>query len=211
MNAHQIYQEAVGLLRAGNPQAALDKLHLALEICPDHPDYLSERGVVYFHLEKFDLALIDLDRAQLLEPENPYRYSSRAYVKDRVGDLEGAITDYSKAVELDPEDAVAYNNLGLVQEKMGYQNKAQSNFNKADELADKKGFFDRIPDNEKQTKPEPEKFILPGKHKTANYIKKDDDSSAKKESKWGIIKSVFTSKEGFKDFMSFIFKRKKQD
>lgn len=196
MTGKSFYTEGMLLLDQGKFEPALQLFNKALELDPDQPDFLSDRAVAYFHLEKKDLAIIDLNRAQQLDPENPYRYSSRAFVKDSLGDIDGAISDYEKATSLDPKDAVAWNNLGLLEEKKGYLKKAQSHFNKADELIQKNT-------NEESGK---EKFIPMSEIKKelpetsdGNKIKKTNTDSA-----WQHVKYAVFTRTGRKEFFSFI-------
>ena len=183
---------------------ALSQFNSALELSPDHPDCLSDRAVAYIHLGKLDLALFDMNLAQKLEPTNPYRYSSRAYLKDRIGDLQGAIEDYSKAIELDPDDAIAYNNLGILEEKAGRIENAKKNFKIADEIENKNKVKEFQPEKEQ------EKFIsIQNENKiTENSIlaEENDELESSKLKKVTVIKSVFTSKNGFTEFFGFIFR-----
>jgi len=114
---------------------ALGAIEKALTLAPGNPNYISERGVIYLHMKKYPLALMDFDEALRLDPYNAYRYASRAFMKEAAGDLDGALKDYEKAMELDPEDAVVMNNLGLLLEKMGRAEPAKKLFEKADELS----------------------------------------------------------------------------
>ncbi len=125
------------------------------------------------------------DEGVMLEPDNPYRFSSRAYVKDRMQNYQGAIDDYTRAIELDPEDAISYNNRGMVEEKLGHQQRAQRNFAKADALQ---------PGSTKVTLPPPPPTRVPdgpsSKPNSADYMR--------------TMRSVFTSKERFRDFVAFL-------
>ncbi len=128
-----LYQ-TICLTRLQKPEEALACINRALELQPQEADFLSERGVVYLHMKKHALALLDFDAAVHLQPDRPYRYASRAFLKEAAGDLQGAVKDYEKALALDPEDAVVHNNLGLLLEKLGRNQEARSNFSKADAL-----------------------------------------------------------------------------
>jgi len=125
---------AMASLQDGNPQKALGHMEQALFFEPGNANYISEMGVVHFHLKNRELSLYHMDKALELEPGNPYRYSSRAYIRSSFGMVKEAIADYEKAVALDPEDSVAYNNLGLLQEQAGWSDKAQMNYRQADAL-----------------------------------------------------------------------------
>ena len=135
MKAAQHHQKAQQLIYSEDYKDALKEIRKAVALEPKNADFISEYGVILFHLKRKLEAIEQLNKALELEPKNPYRYSSRAYVKDSIGDTQGAIDDYLKCIELDPEDAVAYNNLGLLEEKLGRKQQAKKRFEKADELA----------------------------------------------------------------------------
>lgn len=183
--------------RLGNFQQSAEELTQALMLAPDQAQLYSDRGISYFMLGDREKSLRDFNKAQELEPQNPYRYSSRAYVKDAFRDTKGAIEDYQKALEIDPEDAISYNNLGLLLEKVGYQKEAQQHFAKADQIEGRKlnitseqsAVYSEIKTSATEKKPivngpEPKTKI------TAGYL-------------GSTIKSIFTTRKGFQEFMQF--------
>ena len=177
-------------IRRSNTAKALELIDKSLELAPENADFIFEKGVILFHAGKKSLALLQMDRALELEPKNPFRHSGRAFIKDSLGDLEGAIADYEAAILLDPEDAVSHNNLGLLQEKLGWKEKAGKNFIKADKLAENEklfSFLDNAPDTaeDSSAKPEP-------------------DNEDKKESRFSIMKQVFTNAKMRNEFWHFI-------
>lgn len=182
-------------IKLGRYFEAVDLLSRALKLSPENPDLYSERGVANFLSGRMEEALKDLDKARELEPQNPYRYSSRAFVRDKAGDLKGAISDYQKAIRLDPEDAIAYNNLGLLQEKVGNKDQAKKNFSKADTLQGRA--------------PMPEIGKADNKAEPASGQTEKPGLSLKHYLETS--RAVFTSREGFKEFMNFIFRNKKKD
>lgn len=212
INTH--HKNADALMDEQKYDKALIAFNKALEKSPNHPHILSQRGVLYLHLNNKKCCLDDLQLALKLEPENSYRYASLAYARDFFGDLDGAISDYEKAVELDPEDAVAHNNLGLLLEKKGYQSKAEKKFQKADKLSKlEKKFFDAV--DEKEGKSDSEKLDSnspkpkDGEKLQPTKLKKDEKVKPRQ-----LFVKVFTDKEHFKEFISFIkngFKIKKDD
>ena len=156
-------------------------------------DALSQRAVAYLNIERYDLSLIDMNKAAEIDPLYSYRYASRAYLKTRIGDLEGAVADYEKAAELDPSDGINYNNLALAQEQLGYANKAKSNFKKSDDLTGVTAT--RIARQSKERDQE----------EVTNEVKPTQKS---------VVKETLTTKSGFKDFIRFIkngFKIKQDD
>lgn len=201
---HLLFQEPENLkalmglsavnLQLGRHFEAIDLLSKALKLSPENAELYSQRGVAYFLSARIEEALEDLNKAQKLEPENPYRYSSRAFVRDKAGDLKGAISDYQKAIELDPEDAIAHNNLGLIQEKMGYKEQAKENFTKADTLQGRPP----MPEIGKTEKTESTDAETPKPELSLRHF-------------LATSRSVFTSREGFKEFINFLFRNKNRD
>lgn len=173
---------------------AIRHLSMAITLGPRQAQLYSERAVAYLMSNKNSEAIADFDTALELEPKNPYRYSSRAFARDRTGDTLGAVRDYQKAIELDPEDAIAHNNLGLIQEKMGYGEQAKENFSKADFLEGRS-----LPDNE--STPEPLAPQPPPKENLSPKLSLKDYGT--------VLKSVLTTREGFREFIAFLLKNKK--
>jgi Flp pilus assembly protein TadD len=187
--------------KLGDFSQAVSIFQKAIFLAPNQADIYSQLGVTFFHQKQLNLALENMDKAVSLEPENPYRYSSRAYIKDANKDIDGAILDYEKAISLDPEDAVAYNNLGMLEEKKGRLEAAKKNFKKSDDLngIDWDEFKQKLKTFEGEEKEE--KLETP----------KEISVEKPKPSYFSIISSVFTKKEAWKEFISFIcngFKQK---
>ncbi|MEM9052399.1 MAG: tetratricopeptide repeat protein [Bacteroidota bacterium] len=158
----------------------------AISVSPDDPELYSERGVSYYHRKMLTEALDDMNRAQEIQPEKPYRYSSRAYIKDAMGDTEGAVEDYKIAVSLDPDDAVAHNNLGLLEEKLGHMAQAKAMFDLADALAKNENGFGN-----------------PQDYRPTNIQKEIEEEKSQRSLSNEMI-NVFKTKEGFREFLSFI-------
>lgn len=194
------YCMSVCWLKLEQPEKALDVIEKALSNWPDDATLLSERGVIYFHLGKKSLALLDMDMAIELEPENPYRYSSRAFIKDSLGDVEGAIRDYEKAIAIDPEDAIAYNNLGLLLEKLGYMEKAKKHFEQADKLSGIENQFLKVMPEQK----EEEAYALIMKHSNESDVKADWKQYIK------LLYKFFTDSSTRKEFWEFWLRRFKK-
>lgn len=232
------YKNGLEKLKEGKYSEALTNFDKALAENPYDASCISDKAVALFHLDKKMEALALLDHAQKLEPNNPYRYSSRAFIKDALGDLQGAISDYQKAIELDPDDMVAYNNLGLIEEKLGYKEAAKKKFAEADALAKKLGIdFDETGDfvETKQrnqdipTATSGQKLAINEEEIDQENINEQEntitqktiDSSAQSTEKQALqkqpvtlknylqtFKEVFTSKEGFGEFLHFLKKKK---
>lgn len=191
MEAKVRFNKGIDLLKKAEYQKALkifDKLVLEF---PTEPDFISERGVVRFHLQDNEGALKDMDEAIRLQPKKSYRYSSRAYIRGHAGMVKKAIDDYKKAVELDPEDAVAYNNLGLLEEKLGYIEQSKRRFKLADELI-----------NGSETRGRQDQEIL-GKALEGRNIQKELDAERADQNLWSVVKSLGSS-QGRDSFLRFV-------
>lgn len=179
-------KKAIDAYRGKDFENAVYWYSRAISVSPDDAELYSERAVAYFHREMLKESLADMNKAQELQPEKPYRYSSRAYIKDALGDTAGAIADYKIAIELDPDDSVAHNNLGLLEEKLGHASQAKAMFDLADALAKNES----------------------GSNDPADYrpknIQKEIEQEKRDKTLGSEILNIFRSKEGFREFVSFI-------
>lgn len=168
---------------------------MALEKDPGNPEILYQRAMTYFHLQKHSLALLDMDEAVKYQPNYAFRYSSRAYMRDAIGDVVGAISDYKKAIELDPEDVISYNNLGILEDKMGRKQISEAYFNKADNLIE-------LPSN--KVVKEVTGLTSNVNNKRSNSPLPVVDKTKANSSIWIEVLKVFTQKDSFKEFLTFI-------
>jgi len=193
--SEQKAQIALEHLKAGEYDLALVLYNALTTENPFSADYFGYRGAVLLNLKRKKEALQDFNKAVELEPEYSYRYASRAFAKDALGDLSGAIEDYRIAVTLDPDDAIAHNNLGLLEEKIGNQANAQKHFKTADAFAAE--YFQQ------------EKEIRTDVEYSENIFENNrvDDSSTPGASDYlQELKKVFSSKDEFSRFITFIKK-----
>ena len=196
MNALQHYQKAQQLIINEQYKDALKEIRKAVALDPNNADFISEYGVVLFHLKRKLEAIEQLNKAQKLDPKNTYRYSSRAYLKDSIGDTQGAIDDYLKCIELDPEDAVAYNNLGLLEEKLGRKQQAEKRFKKADELS--QILSENNISLESKT---PEETVAP---RNVQKEIQEERKEIEEKGRLGIMIDVFRDKKTRKEFVQFL-------
>ena len=191
MFANKTHEEADKKLKDGKIEESLKLFNKALDLSPNDPDIISDRGVAYLHLNDETNCFKDFNRALELEPKKAYRYAARAYAKKHFKDLNGAVEDYIIAVDLDPEDAIAQNNLGLLLEEQGYQTAATERFKRADSLSKiEDGLLDAIDEIEGV---QPEIELIPVEEK------KENTKNVKTE-----LKKVVTSKKQFKEFVRFV-------
>jgi len=173
---------------------SIETYNKLINLLPNIADLYSDRGLCYHMAGEIKLALEDFNKAVDLEPENAYRYSCRAFVKDYYKDYKGALTDYDKAIELDPKDAITYNNKGVLEEKLGYAERAQNSFDTSNELQgidlDKELSKINIDNSTPITLSTPEIKALTVK----SYLQ--------------VVKSIVSSKNGFKEFINFLLRKK---
>ncbi|MBT0664857.1 tetratricopeptide repeat protein [Geobacter pelophilus] len=62
----------------------------------------TNRAMEYMDQGKYDLAVIDMERALETHPNKSEALSNRAVLRQRGADYQGALADFSKALELDP-------------------------------------------------------------------------------------------------------------
>ena len=180
-NADALYTRAMCYRKTEEFEKSVEDLTTILQRLPNEPTLLCDRGISHFHNKNIEAALKDMDKAVEIDPNNPYRYSSRAFIKAEV-DVNGAMEDYEKAVELDPKDEISLNNLGLLQENAGRIKSAKKSFKKSNELIG----YDPEKRNEKTEKRE-------------KIIDEREEESLSK-----VMLSVFTSKNGLKEYFRFI-------
>ncbi|HEX8532412.1 MAG TPA: tetratricopeptide repeat protein, partial [Cytophagales bacterium] len=60
-------------------------------------------------------ALLDYDKAILLNPRNPDYYYNRGTVKVRLTDFEGGVADFRQSVQINSRYAKGYYSLGMAQ------------------------------------------------------------------------------------------------
>ncbi len=174
---------------------SIDTYSKLINLLPGVADLYADRGLCYHLAGEVKLALTDFDKAVELEPKNAYRYSCRAFVKNYYKDYQGALADYNKAIEIDPEDAIAYNNKGMLEEKLGFEEQANQSYNASDQLQgidlDKElakiNTKDALPITLPTTKP---KTLTKGDY-------------------FSVLKTVFTSKQGFNEFVRFLTRKRK--
>ncbi len=93
------------------------------------------RGLAYLDLGDTDAALIDLDRAVLLDKDFPEAFAARARTRLATDDLVRALADANEAIRLAPALAVAYRTRGEIHDRLGEANEAQADFAQAETLA----------------------------------------------------------------------------
>jgi tetratricopeptide (TPR) repeat protein len=89
----------------GEFDQALTAASRACELVPDNPDYLFQRGMLYWQLKQPDPAMADFDQALKLKPDSLRPLSARAQLLLQRGDDDRAATDLDAADAIAPKEA----------------------------------------------------------------------------------------------------------
>ena len=104
----------------GNTDEALRQVDEALRIDPFDPSALSQRAGINLERKRYDLALVDTDRALALRPDIPSLWNERCWVRAVWGqELDKALTDCDAALKAMPKMAAALDSRGLVNLRQG--------------------------------------------------------------------------------------------
>jgi tetratricopeptide (TPR) repeat protein len=197
------FKKGIQFLKSEQYEKAVNVFTTLIDAGNNNARIYSERGVTYFHLKRFDLAIDDMDTAVNLEPTNGYRYASRAYIKGAAGDTKGGIEDYEKAVELDPYDDISFNNLGMLQEQLGYQRQSKNSFKTADQISKDSTEFPNLLSNKGKNTHGNSKVLNTSKNKKIDLVNVAKQTPPE-GSIWSIVISVFGSRKGLADFLDFV-------
>ena len=81
-------------------------------ISPTEASLHNVLGNNYYKQGKLDLAILEWEKATILDPYNALTHNNLGTAYDGLGKLDNAVTEYGKAVDLNPNNFVAHYNLG---------------------------------------------------------------------------------------------------
>lgn len=115
----KLLQAAASAMREGNDSAALQILHAALEITPDHPEALRLLAVYHLRSERYDGAQTALRRCLAQWPDYALAHSDLGSVQYAIGATDAAFTSWRKACALAPNAPLPWFNLGRNLQRYG--------------------------------------------------------------------------------------------
>ena len=115
-------------------QDAKDIYDRILNLNPNDPTLLNDRGVTYVKMGKHKEALADFNRSLELSPDDSNTLSNRGRTYDELGKYEEALTDYNRSLELRPDHPDTLNNRGITYRKIGKYKEALAGYNRSLEL-----------------------------------------------------------------------------
>lgn len=99
------------------------------------PQYQYNVGLVYLQNDRYDDAIINLNKSLALKPNFDLALNALGIIHFIQGDLQKAMDYFEKCLVVNPELTEARNYLGSVYQEMGHLDKAETEFKKA--IADK--------------------------------------------------------------------------
>lgn len=97
----------------GNFESALADFNVALLYITTDPQAYYNKGLAYYYLKQYDMAIENYNVAVELDSNYEEAYGQRGIVKSLSGDPEGAKTDFRKAILIKPEKGLNYYNYGI--------------------------------------------------------------------------------------------------
>ena len=110
-----------------NSLKAIDYYTQAIEVDSSYTGVYTNRGVVYGRLQKFDLALTDLNQAITLDSAFEDAHLNKAVIHNSLGQYEHSISCLYNYLNLNPEDADKWIVKGQIERSIGrYEESLQS-------------------------------------------------------------------------------------
>jgi tetratricopeptide (TPR) repeat protein len=102
---------------------------------PGNVGAYNDRGIAYYDIKGYDLAIADYSKAIALDPTYKFAYVNRGNAYRVKENFDLAIADYSKAIELDAKYVNTYKGRGRAYSKKGNYDLAVADFTRAAALA----------------------------------------------------------------------------
>ena len=110
----QFYEEAIGSLKSGKTEIALELLLQVSGDAPDKPFVFTNLGLAYFKLKKHDLAEQAFSQAIERDDDDAVAHNHLGVLLRHKGEFEKARQHYEKAIDSDSDYAQAHLNLGIL-------------------------------------------------------------------------------------------------
>ncbi len=87
---------------AGQYETALQHFTDVVELAPDYAEGWNQRATVYFLMDRYDEAVLDIERTVTLEPRHYGAWSGLGLIFMEIGNEQGALAAYRKALAINP-------------------------------------------------------------------------------------------------------------
>lgn len=122
---NQVLREAEGYLELDMPQHALDALtRLVKTEVATSPTYYYLEGEALRATQRFDDALVPLNKAAELAPGNVHVWLALGWCYKRIGEIELAIESLERALEIEEDQALVHYNLACYWSMAGNKRQA---------------------------------------------------------------------------------------
>lgn len=100
-----------------------------LQLNPNDPVTLNNRGAIYEHMEKYDEALANYNRSLELKPDEPSILNNRGNAYGDLGKYDESLADYNRSLELRPDHPTTLYNRGNTYNELEKYDEALADFN----------------------------------------------------------------------------------
>ncbi|MFC2033120.1 tetratricopeptide repeat protein [Chloroflexota bacterium] len=113
-DAETALSKAIYFYNRGKYEDALASYNWTLELRPDNPVTLYNRGITYAKLERYNKALADFNRSLELKPDAPNTIFNRGTTYAKLERYDDAFDDLNRALELKPDHSRSLYNLACL-------------------------------------------------------------------------------------------------
>jgi superkiller protein 3 len=103
----------------------------SLELRPDDPDTLNNRGIALGRLERYEEALADFNRSLELRPDDPCTLYNRGTTLGHLKRYEDALPDFNRSLQLSPDHSAVLNNRGITLHHLERYEEALADYNRS--------------------------------------------------------------------------------
>ena len=89
-------------------EKALNLLNTAVYIDPEYSDAFTNRGIVYHHRQRYDVAIQNATEALRWNPKNISAWNNRGNAFMEIKEFERAVSDFTEVIRLSPFDSNGY-------------------------------------------------------------------------------------------------------
>jgi len=117
---------------------AMYSVERALELTPDEPYFLNNRGMVYLEMDSLELGLIDINKSILLNPKNGWAYKNKGIYYAKKSNYDRALEMFERAKGANEFVDELYYQLGKTYLEMGEGKKACDTWKEGIEKGEKR-------------------------------------------------------------------------
>lgn len=130
----ELLQRAADALQGGDFDRAIRLYSAVIERKRDHAEAYYKRANALNGLGRWEVALVDYDRAIACNQNFSNAYCNRGAVLERLARVDEALVSYERAVALNPNDSLAYYNCGSVLKQLKRFEDALASYDRAIEI-----------------------------------------------------------------------------